>query len=177
MICSYIFDDILIYCPNWNSHLSHLKLVFNLLSSNHLIVKWSKCEFATQLVNYLGHIITDKGVAAISTKIGAVIDCPCPSSIQALYGFLGLVGFYWHFVRGYTHVVGPLTCLLCKKTFTWFDEAEQAFNELKKHLTTTPLLHLSDFALLFVVKMDASNIAMGVVLQQEHRPIAFFRCA
>lgn len=68
----------------------------------------------------------------------------------------------------------PLTKLLCKDSFTWHDEAIESFNKLKEALTTTPVLQLPDFSQEFTVKTDASGFAMGAVLTQKKRPLAYF---
>lgn len=97
--------------------------------------------------------------------------------MKSLLGFLGLAGFYSRFVKGYAQVAGPLNTLLRKDGFGWNDAAEEAFRCLKKMLTKAPLLRLPDFSIPFTVKTDASGTAMGVVLQQEGCPIAFFNRA
>lgn len=70
-LCKFIlifFDDILIYSPDWDSHLLHLWQVFNILQGYYLFLKCSKCEFATQTVSYLGHIISNQGVSINPSK-------------------------------------------------------------------------------------------------------------
>lgn len=71
----------------------------------------------------------------------------------------------------------PLNALLCKDSFNWTNTVDVAFNSLKKLLTSTPLLRLTNFDLPFTIKTDASRITMSAVLQQEGRPIAFFNRA
>jgi hypothetical protein len=68
------FDDILIYSKSLTEHISHLKQVFQLLKSNNLFAKVSKCTFATEQVDYLGHLISSKGFATDPKKIEAIIN-------------------------------------------------------------------------------------------------------
>jgi hypothetical protein len=84
------FDDILIYSKSLIEHISHLKQVFQLLKSN----KVSKCTFATEQVDYLGHLISSKGSATDPKKIEAIINWPPPENVTQLRGFLGLTGYY-----------------------------------------------------------------------------------
>lgn len=168
------FNNILVYNPDWSSHLDHLCQVFQLLASHSLFLKRKKCEFATQTISYLRYIISGDGVFVDSSKIDAVVDWLRPTTIKALRSFLGLPGFYCCFVKGYAQVAGPLNLLLCKDGFHWNDAAEDAFNSLKRLLTSAPLLRLPNFNLPFTIETNVSRTAMGVVLQQEGWPIAFF---
>jgi hypothetical protein len=86
------FDDILIYSPSIEAHVTHLDKVFQVLRENQLFLRKEKCSFATNKVEYLGHFITKEGVSTDPNKIQAVSSWPLPSSIKQLRGFLGLAG-------------------------------------------------------------------------------------
>ncbi|KAK4394402.1 Retrovirus-related Pol polyprotein from transposon [Sesamum angolense] len=86
------FDDILIYSPDWTSHLAHITEVLQLLNDNCFYVTISKCPFGMPSVDYLGHIISTEGVAADPSKLEIVANWPGPHSLSALRGFLGLIG-------------------------------------------------------------------------------------
>lgn len=88
------FDDILIYSPDIESHVAHLRTIFGILQRNHFLVKKSKCAFATSSVEYLGHIIADGKVAPDVTKLDVVKAWPIPQTIKELRAFLGLSGYY-----------------------------------------------------------------------------------
>ncbi|XP_034684112.1 uncharacterized protein LOC117913267 [Vitis riparia] len=83
------FDDILVYSKSWNDHLSHLQIVFDILSINQLFFKESKCQFGVTQVTYLGHIISEKGVSVDPDKIQAVVTWPKPTIAREVRGFLG----------------------------------------------------------------------------------------
>ena len=121
-------DDILIYSPDLETHLHHLTLVLDKLWAHQLYMKPSKCSFAQNKLEYLGHIISDKGVSTDPFKIEAMLKWPVPITITALRGFLGLTGYYRKFVHHYGLIAQPLTQLLRKKQFQWSATAQQHLN-------------------------------------------------
>ncbi|XP_025628112.1 uncharacterized protein [Arachis hypogaea] len=176
-LCKFVlvfFDDILVYSSSFDSHLEHLELVLKLLRQKTLFAKLSKCLFGTNEVDYLGHTITGSGVLMESTKVQAIQDWPQPSSVKQLRAFLGLMGYYRHFIKGYATLVAPLTDLLKKDTFVWSDQAMLAFHQLQQAISTKTVLALPNFNLLFEVETDASGTGIGAVLIQQRHPIAYF---
>ncbi|XP_014511566.1 uncharacterized protein LOC106770264 [Vigna radiata var. radiata] len=168
------FDDILVYSKTFEAHLHHLECTFKALIEGHFFLKESKCVFAQQQLEYLGHIVSAIGVAADPSKIQAMVEWPTPCSIKSLRGFLGLTGFYRRFIKGYALIASPLIALLKKEHFVWCPVAQSAFEHLKKAMTEAPVLALPDFTLPFQLETDASGSAMGAVLMQQDHPIAFF---
>ena len=107
-------------------------------------------------------------------KIKSMVEWPIPTNVKEVCGFLGLIGHYRRFVKGYGVLVGPLTKLLRKGRFEWNLIAQEAFEKLKKRMANTPVLALPDFSAVFEVEVDASKEGLGAVLMQKGRPIAFF---
>jgi hypothetical protein len=121
------FDDILIYSHSWADHLRHLRAVLTKLRQHHLLIKRSKCAFGVTSISYLGHTISEDGVAMDAAKVQAIHDWPVPRSARAVRGFLGLAGYYRKFIRNYGEVAPPLTTLTMKEGFAWGPEAAAAF--------------------------------------------------
>jgi hypothetical protein len=167
------FDDILIYSKSLTEHISHLKQVFQLLKSNNLFAKVSKCTFATEQVDYLGHLISSKGVATDPKKIEAIINWPPTENVTQLRGFLGLTGYYRRFIKHYGIICRPLFDALKKEHFVWTDKQEKAFADLKKIMSEPPVIALPNFPLPFVLEADACDYGIGAVLMQQGKPISF----
>ena len=103
-----------------------------------------------------------------------MLDWPVPSSPSDLRGFLGLTGFYRKFIRACAATASPLMALLCKDKFQWNPEAQSAFERLKSLMTQAPILAPPDFTIPFYLETNASGTAIGAILLQNSRPIAFF---
>jgi hypothetical protein len=167
------FDDILVYSKDLETHAAHLSLTLDTLRQNSLFVKMSKCKFACLEVEYLGHIVSDKGVSADPGKIQAMVEWPFPKTLKALKGFLELTGYYRKFIKSYGSIAAPLTNMLKKNSFGWTAAAQEAFEALKLVVSRAPVLALPNFSLPFIIECDASGGGIGAVLMQEGRPIAF----
>jgi hypothetical protein len=97
-----------------------------------------------------------------------------PKNVPEIRSFLGLAGYYRRFIEGFSKIVKPLTSLLEKgKEFKWDDKCQASFEELKKKLTTAPVLIMPDIHKGFDVYCDASRQGFGCVLIQEGKVVAY----
>ncbi|WVZ62884.1 LOW QUALITY PROTEIN: hypothetical protein U9M48_012576 [Paspalum notatum var. saurae] len=167
-------DDILIYSKTEEEHEEHLRLVLQKLRDHKLYAKLSKCEFWLDQVPFLGHIVSKGGIMVDPSKISSVMDWKEPEVVKEVRGFLGLAGYYRRFIENFSRIAKPMTSLLEKGVpFIWTKERQDAFDELKKRLTTAPVLTLPDLTKSFTVYCDASKEGLGCVLMQEGKVIAY----
>jgi len=125
-------------------------------------------------VSFLGHVITDGGIAVDPSKVRDVLKWEPPQTVSEIRSFLGLAGYYRRFIEGFSKIVKPLTSLLEKgKEFVWSEECQASFEELKKRLTTAPVLAMPDIHKSFDIYCDASRQGLGCVLMQEGHVIAY----
>jgi hypothetical protein len=167
-------DDILIYSKNEEEHEEHLRLVLQKLREHELYAKFSKCEFWLKEVSFLGHVITNGGIAVDPSNVNDVLKWEAPRTVSEIRCFLGLAGYYHRFVEGFCKIVKPLTTLLEKdREFKWTSACQSSFEELKKRLTTAPVLVMPDLQKSFDIYCDASRQGLGCVLMQEGHVIAY----
>jgi hypothetical protein len=161
------FDDILVYNSNWAQHMEHVKVVLEILMKQQLYIKRSKCIFGQQEFQYLGHVISPKGVRVDPEKVEAIKKWPKPKTLKAMREFLGLTRYYRRFIQNYGKIAAPINRMLKKNNSTWTIAAEGAFENLKQVMIQASVLALPDFSKEFMVECDASGVGIGAVLQQE----------
>ncbi|GJR15880.1 putative nucleotidyltransferase, ribonuclease H [Tanacetum coccineum] len=167
-------DDILIYSKNKEEHGKHLKTILNLLRSEKLYAKFSKCDFWLDSVQFLGHVIDSSGVHVDPAKIEAIKNWAAPTTPTEVRQFLGLAGYYRRFIKEFSLISKPLTKLTQQnKPYVWGDDEEEAFQTLKLKLCSAPILSLPEGSEDFVVYCDASLKGFGAVLMQREKVIAY----
>ncbi|GJZ90131.1 retrotransposon-related protein [Tanacetum coccineum] len=161
------------YDSSLAEHLEHLRYVLQLMQTNTLFAKHSKCTFAMDKVEYLGRLISEGGVFTNPSKIQAMRESLVPNNVKQLRGFLGLTSYYRRFIKNYALMSHPLTRLLKNDSFQWSKEAQIAFLTLKEAMITTPVLALANFNKEFVIETYACDIGFGDVLTQDGHPLAY----
>ena len=133
-------DDILVYSQSEREHEYHLRIVLQLLRDHQLYAKFSMCEFWLTEVRFLGHV-----VSVDPKKVEAVMSWERPKSVYKIRSFLGLARYYRRFMEDFSRLAAPMTRLTRKEVkFDWDDRCEEAFQELKRRLTTAPILIFPD---------------------------------
>lgn len=175
-------DDIAVFSNTWEEHLKHLSIVLDRIKKANLTIKPAKCKFAQNHVKYLGHMVGDGFRSPAEAKIQCIRNFPTPKTKTQIRAFLGLSGYYAHYIPNFSVIAAPLTDALKGKAkkgvVIWNKQCEEAFESLKNKLTQKPLLRAPCFDREFLVQTDASNIGMGVVLSQvddsgEEHPILY----
>jgi hypothetical protein len=167
-------DDILIYSKTEEEHERHLRLVLSALSKNQFYGKLKKCAFWLSEVAFLGHVISQQGIAVDPKNVAAMVEWKRPSSVSKIRSLLGLAGYYRRFVPNFSSIAKPLTRLLEKGAlFVWSSDCEVSYHALKNKLLSAPILDLPESGKRFTIYTDASRIGLGCVLMQEDRVIAY----
>jgi hypothetical protein len=162
-------DDLVIFSPDWESHIEHVSDILETLKQANLTAKPSKCSFGQRQVNYLGYVVGEGMVKPQKTKVEAVVNWEPPKTKKDVKSFLGLTGYYRKFVPNYADIAAPLSDLTRKKQpekVMWTRECEEAFEKLKTVLCSEPVLKNPDFEKEFILQTDASDRGLGAVLSQ-----------
>ena len=172
-------DDLIIYGKDVESHNRHLRAVLAALKDAGLELNKDKCHFNRKSLPFLRHVVTAEGLLPDDGHVSAILNAPAPKDATTLRSFLGLTSWYSKFVPHYSSLVeGMRACLRSEQDFEWTDAAQQAFEQVKKHIANSPALAMFDPALPTLVSTDASDYGLGAVLAQIHpdqteRTVAF----
>lgn len=173
-------DDILIASSSEEEHITHLSMLFQKLEANGLLINPNKCIFGRTQMDFLGHRITASGIIPLPDKVDAVRHFPKPTTTKGLQEFAGMLNFYHRFVPRLADTMRPLYAAMSnkEKLVVWTEELETAFVRSKTALANTVLLHHPSTNVQTALTTDASQTAVGAVLEQlidnQWRPLAFF---
>ncbi|KAL6737984.1 hypothetical protein Aduo_011585 [Ancylostoma duodenale] len=167
-------DDILVATESEERHYEVLTKVMDALQRANLKLKPQKCVLMESKVSFVGHEVDAEGVHVDPAKIEKIREYPRPNNLAEMRTFLGLCGYYRKFVMNFSKVAKSLYDLTsAKRAWKWGSEEEEAFQELKRRMATTPVLAQPDFQAAregtrpFVIHTDASGQGIGAVLSQE----------
>ena len=172
--CIVLFlDDILVYSASLEDHKHHLRRLFEILRAHKLYAKRSKCSIGVREVEFLGHLVSSKGVRTVQRLTDAVQEWPVPTNIKDVQSFLGLCNYYRRFVLHYAAIAQPLSDLVRTKYFEWNKPQQEAFERLKEALSSAPILRHATATDTFVATTDASKYAVGATLEQSEHPVSY----
>jgi hypothetical protein len=125
-------------------------------------------------VAFLGHVISKGGISVDPSMVQDVLSCNAPMSVGDIQSFVGLAGYYRRFIKGFSKISKPMTELLKNdKKFEWTSTCEASFQELKKRLTTDPILVMPDMEKSFSIYCDVSGQGLGYVLMQDGHMVVY----
>ena len=155
------------YQTSFDNCLHNLDKVLQRCEETNLLLNWEKCDFMVNEGIVLGHKISERGIEVDRIKIEAIEKMPCPRNVKGIRSFLGHAGFYRRFIKDFSKTSKPLTNLLQKDVpFIFYDDCKEAFEILKKALTTAPVVQPPDWNLPFEIMCDSSAFAISAVLGQ-----------
>ncbi|KAK1607432.1 hypothetical protein QYE76_031105 [Lolium multiflorum] len=170
-IVEVFMDDFSVYGNSFDNCLRNLDKVLQRCEETNLVLNWEKCHFMVNEGIVLGHKISEKGIEVDRAKVEAIEKMPYPRDVKGIRSVLGHAGFYRRFIKDFSKISKPLTNLLQKDVpFVFDDDCKEAFETLKKALTTAPVVEPPDWNLPFEIMCDASDFAVGAVLGQRFRP-------
>lgn len=177
--CTAYVDDILIFSEDPLEHELHVKQVLSKLHDAGLQVDIRKSEFSTDQTKFLGYIISTSGISVDPEKVSAVTEWEPPRKVKELQAFLGFCNFYRQFIDSFSRVAKPLHRLTAALTWEWTREHQEAFDQLKRRLTSAPVLVHFQEDRPTKLETDASDGVISGALSQlsdqnEWHPVAFF---
>ena len=162
-------DDVLIHSPDIETHLQHIRILFQRLREADLKLKDSKCNYFKTHVQYLGHLVSGRGIKPLPEKLESVKKMPAPTTPKEMKQFLGLVGYYRKFIPRFADIARPMTNLTKQDVpFEWTLRCQASFEMLKDALITSPILKYQDPNKSYTLFTDASKHAWACVLTQEY---------
>ena len=187
-ICLIYLDDVIIFSDSFEQHLERLNIVLERLKSCNLKLAPEKCFFFQPKIKFLGHVVSGEGIETDPDKIEKVKNWPTPKNSDELRSFLAFASYYRRFIKDFSKISRPLSELLpptstkkdkkkVKVEWQWTETHQQIFEDLKKALTSAPILAYPDFTQPFELHTDASTKALGAIIYQtqegKKRVIAF----
>ena len=183
--CLIYLDDVIVFSEMPEEHLQRMRVVFDRLREHSLKLKPSKCDVFKSEINYLAHHVSQKGVLPSKKNLESIAQCLPLDTYTKVKSFVGLVGHYRHFIKGFAKIAAPLYDLTSgdnkdKKSehVDLSPEALEAFDHLKAACLQAPILAFPDFDKPFLLETDASGRGLGAVLSQKqadgrYHPIAY----
>lgn len=174
-------DDIIIWADNEEQHVERLSKVLHALHKHNIKLKLSKCQFVQRKVEYLGFSVSHNCVQPLVGNTEAIKNFPRPTSVASVQQFVGKCNFYRKFIRNISMKLAPLYKLLNRKAkgvFGWNDDCESAFEQMKRELSSKPVLTIFNAQKESYLFTDASRVGIASVLKQKEngvlKPVAYF---
>ena len=167
---SNISDDIIVHGKNTEEHDKRLQRVLERLKEKNLTLNAEKCRFHMTQMVFMGLVLSDNGIGPTEDKVKAIVDAREPQSASEVRSFLGLANYNARFIPDFATVAEPLRRLTKKGVrFEFGEEQKDAFNELKRRLSSAETLGYFDKDAKTLIIADASPVGLGAILIQEQQ--------
>lgn len=172
-------DDILIHASNITEHNKILEIVLTRLKNEGITLNKNKCVFGVEQIEFLGHLISKKGISILPSRISAILNFPTPKNKESLMQILGSLNYVSKYLPDKSHILAPLNSLLQDNIpFEWKDSQQKAFDRVKSLLTKAPTFAHYDYRKNIIIQADASSYGLGSALiqgdEQEKREIVAY---
>nr|KYP63065.1 Retrovirus-related Pol polyprotein from transposon 17.6 [Cajanus cajan] len=165
-------DNFSVFGASFDTCLENLNTVLRRCVETNLVLNWEKYHFMVTEGIVLGHKISRRGIEVDPAKVEVISKLPPPTNVKGIKSFLGHVGFYRRFIQDFSKIAKPLSNLLVKDVkFQFDDNCLSAFSLLKQKLCSAPKITSPDWNFDFELMCDASDYAVGAVLDQRKNKI------
>ncbi|CAF3133880.1 unnamed protein product [Rotaria socialis] len=167
--CNVYIDDVTVFSQTFHQHVAHLNEIFSVLYNANLQLNPQKDSLFKDEINYLGHTINQQGIRPLQDNVESIIKLPTPTTPKQVHSFVQAGKYYRDHIENFSKIAAPLYPYTKKNAIWkgWTPQMENAYNELKRRLTTSPVfLNFPDDKSPLVLSTEASGYGMGGVLRQ-----------
>ena len=169
-----IADDMLVGAEDEETHDRLVRQVMERAREKNVVLNPKKIQYKQQQVKYFGCIIGHDGIRPDPGKVKAMVNIPTPADKSAVHRLLGVVNSFKDFIPNVSTLTAPIRTLLKKETdFQWLPEHDKALAEIKKTLTSEPVMRHFDHSKPVKIQADASSTGIGACLLQDNGPVAY----
>lgn len=170
VICELYIDDVLVFGNTEQEFIANLRKVFERFRKHNLTLNPKKCKYGISQVEYVGHVIDERGVTFSDEKRKKVLDFPLPTHMKQLKKFLGLANYFRDHVKNHSDKARPLQRMIDSYDrhvrLKWTPELEQVYYQLRDEIAKCPSLFFLDPQGEIVVQTDASDYGIGAYIFQ-----------
>ena len=159
-------DDVVVHAPTQAEHDARVKAVLNAFERHRVRVNWEKSRPCSDMITFLGYMISAKGISIDRERVAPLLDAPEPTDDRSLRAFLGSVSYHARFISGFSTLVEPLRAVLREDAFRWGPELSDTVRRVKEAIRDAPTLSMFDPQLKTVLTTDASDVGCGAYLSQ-----------
>ena len=169
-----MYDDVLVFGATEEEHNARLRAALDKARHHGVKLNKGKCRFLLSEVTYIGHVISSQGIKVDPSKVADIVNMPSPVDKKGVQRLLGTLNFFARYIPNMSTITHPLRELLGKNTpFNWSTTHDNAISQIKRILTSAPVLGYYDVTKPVILETDASSHGLGAVILQTDKPIAY----